>query len=206
MKTLGWGLALFAAVAGFLAGTNNVSIVSTALLGIMGAVATLLGIAEKINIDKFTAKPVDALAGSAPYSLDAHRSIAETWKSTRATLNEGLATSLGSLLLCITVGFLAGFGMAIMFADTPVSHIAEPWRSSKAPADLDAAIGWLAVADKLQKAGYSQRQIERVYEALKDMGMPDPTKKREIDLGVAGRSWLGVTTPPGAAGATKTGS
>jgi hypothetical protein len=165
MKTFFAGLALFSLLLGFLGGANNAGAISGALVGGLGLLATLASLSEKIKIDRtpFT----DTRDGSS---------------GQRGTQLRDLAGSLGGVLITITLGFGGGFWLGVCASDSTIRRLAEPWPSGAPPARFDEALGWMAMAEKMQKAGLTQRQIERVY---RDYHMKEDAKAVAAKAGAA---------------------
>lgn len=186
------GLLAFAALAGVLTGTNNVTALSGALVGILAGVVSVMTIVDKIHVDAASKAKLGQLPAAGDTLVDARVKEIRRERNKDST---SVANTLGGLLLLIAIGFVGGAWAGHCWFDSSLRHIAEPWRASRAPAKFEEAVGWMALGDKLQKAGYSQEQIERIYAEL---GKQDGA---DVALCAAGRVWLGTAGSP-AAGTT----
>jgi hypothetical protein len=145
------GIASIALLMGFMVGASSSPVAGVALTAGFGIVAASLTYLQSRSIGYTVGPP-------------AHESTKH--EKARAISVDNL-NGLGRVLLIFSAVFSIGLGAGI-WARSTVSTVAPitsfPWQQATAPSSARAAIDWLLVQRNLRTMGYSDAQIESIYQ------------------------------------------
>lgn len=153
------GIGAVASAIGYMVGGSATPVVSIAIPAIFGVIVSAFGLLNKGSVQK------DLL------TLATQTTDADIRKSIDRLLRDGelLPTRIGVGLIVFTIFYLAGTIVGSLarthdFFAPEFEPALFPWaKENKPPATLEDAVGWIALAQQLKSAGYSDDQISELY-------------------------------------------
>lgn len=165
--TSGWlvaGVALVGVMIGYMSGGSQTPVVSAAIPVIFGLVATAFAVLRMQGKHSAYRHRESTVS---PHSTFAMRRLEKNRLTALSSAH--LQRNIGICLVTFSIGFLveAHCGAYVRLHDVLRPETLRTdfaWRSQDPPPSVETALLWLAIQQRMEAAGYSERQVREMYQ------------------------------------------